>query len=130
MSGANRTARVYRTLIMRTRRSKPLSRFIVLFALLHTLVPGMASIVDALAERNAVRVVQVGKPGSSNYLTAHPDKCALCAATAAITGTGEQRAPLPALQMARETPVEYRSARRPNVARPVASQRAPPTVLS
>ena len=115
---------------MRTRRSKHLSRFIILFALLHTLVPGMASIVDALTERNAVRVVQVGEPGSSNYLTAHPDDCALCAATAAITGTGEQRAPRPTLQLARQTPIEYRSARRLNVARSIASQRAPPTVLS
>jgi len=115
---------------MRTRRSKQVSRFIVLFALLQTMVPGMASIVDALTERNAVRAVQVGEPGSSNYLAAHPDDCALCAATSAITGTGEQRAPLPILQLARQTPVEYRSARRPNVARPLASQRAPPTVLS
>ena len=123
-------SRVYRSHIMRTRRSKLLSRFIVLFALLHTLVPGMATIVDALTERNAVRVVQVGERGSSNYLTAHPDDCALCVATAAITGTGEQRAPLPTLQLVRQAPVEYRSARRPNVARPIASQRAPPTVLS
>ncbi|MEO7358787.1 MAG: hypothetical protein ABI120_00560, partial [Gemmatimonadaceae bacterium] len=91
---------------------------------------GMASIVDALTERNAERVVQVGEPGSSSYLTAHPDDCALCAATAAITGTGEQRGPLPTLQLAQQTPGDYRSARRPNVARPIASQRAPPTSLS
>ncbi|MEP6832089.1 MAG: hypothetical protein ABJB74_01795 [Gemmatimonas sp.] len=121
---------MYRSVIMRTRRSKHLSRFIVFFALLHTLVPGMAAIVDALAERDAVRVVQVGEQGSPNFRAAHPDDCALCAATAAITGTGEQRAPLPTLQLARQTPVEYRTARRPNVARPIASQRAPPAVLS
>jgi hypothetical protein len=121
---------VYRSRIMHARRSKLLSRFIVCFALLHTLVPGMASIVDALAERNAVRVVQVGEQGSSNFRTAHPDDCALCAATAAITGTGEERAPLPVLQLVRPTPVEYQSARRANVARPIASQRAPPTHLS
>lgn len=114
---------------MRTRRSKQMSRFIVFFALLHTLVPQMASIADALAGRNAVRVVQVGEQGSSNYRTAHPDDCALCVASSAITGTGEQRASLPTLQLARPTPVEYRSARRPNVARPIASQRAPPASL-
>lgn len=115
---------------MRVRRSKTLSRFVVLFALLHTLVPGMASIADALAERNASHVVQVGEQGSSNYLAAHPEDCALCAATAAITGTGDHREPLATLRLTSATPVEYRTARRPNVARPIASQRAPPAPLS
>ncbi|MGV3708463.1 MAG: hypothetical protein ACO1Q7_06450, partial [Gemmatimonas sp.] len=123
-----RTAVVYRSFIMQVRRSKLASRFIVLFALLHTLVPGVASIVDAVAERNAVRIVQVGEQGSSNYLSAHPEDCALCAVTTAPTGTGIERPPLPEPALVTPTPVEYRSARRPNVARPIASQRAPPAL--
>ena len=130
LSEPQRMGTVYRSSMMRIRGSKHLSRFIVLFAVLHTLVPGMAAIVDALAERNAVRVVQVGEQGSAKFRTAHPDNCALCAASAAITGTGEQRAPLAVLPLAQQTPVEYQSVRGPNVARPTASQRAPPATLS
>lgn len=113
---------------MRTRLSKRFSRFILFFALLHTMAPAMVSIADALSERGAVRIVQVGEQGSTNFRSAHPDDCALCAFSVGVTGSGEQRPPLPAIQLERQTPVEYTSARRPNVARPIASQRAPPVL--
>lgn len=113
---------------MRTRFSKRLSRFILLFALLNTMAPSLVSIVDALSERGAVRVVQVGDQDSNNYRSAHPEDCALCAFSIGITGHGDQRPPLPRIQLARQTPVEYKTARRPNVARLAASQRAPPVL--
>ena len=113
---------------MRTRFSKRLARFIVFFALLHTMAPAMVSIVDALSERGAVRTLQVGEQGSTNFRSAHPDDCALCAFSVGITGHGDQRPPLPNFQLAQQTPIEYTSARRPNVARPIASQRAPPVL--
>lgn len=113
---------------MRTRFSKRLSRFIVFFALLHTMAPSLVSVVDALSERGAVRTIQVGEQGSNNYRSAHPEDCALCAFSIGVTGAGDQRPPLPRVQLARQTPVEYKTAFRPNVARPLASQRAPPVL--
>lgn len=113
---------------MRTRFSKRFSRFTLLFALLHTLAPAMVSVVDALSERGAVRIAQVGEQGSTNFRSAHPDDCALCAFSAGITGHGDQRSPLPTIQLVRPTSVEYTTARHPNVARPIASQRAPPVL--
>ncbi|GEM_PF-2294517 len=109
-------------------RSKLLSRFIVLFAFLHTMAPAMASVADAWTERGASHVIQVGEPGSANYLRAHPDDCALCVASAAVTGTGEARSPLPAILRVRQTPVAFSEVRRIPVARHVASQRAPPAL--
>lgn len=110
------------------RSSRRFARLILLFALVHTLVPAMASIVDALAERNVSRVAQIGEQGSTKFRTSHPDDCALCAASAAITGTGEQQPPLPMVQRAHQTPVAYSEVRRLALARVVASQRAPPVL--
>lgn len=113
---------------MRYRRQKLLSRFILLFAFLHTMAPAVASIADAWAEGAASHAVQIGEQGSSKFQATHPDDCALCVATAAVTGTGEARSPLPAVQLVRQTPVAYSEVRRTTVARHVASQRAPPAL--
>lgn len=110
------------------RYSKFFARFIVLFAFVHALAPSLASIADAWVEQGASRVAQVGEQGSSNYLAAHSDDCALCSAVAAVTGTGEPREAQVALWRAGLVPSASREVRWFNVARPSASQRAPPAV--
>lgn len=111
---------------MYTRSPRRFARLILLLALAHTLVPAMASIVDALSERNATRVVQIGEQGSTKFRSSHPADCALCAASAAITGNGEQQQPLPIVQLAHQTPAAYSEVRRLTPTRIIASQRAPP----
>lgn len=113
---------------MPLRSPRRFARLILLFALAHTLVPAMASIVDALAERSASQVVQMGEQGSTRFRPSHPADCALCTASAAITGSGEQQQPLPTEQLVHQTPVAYSEVRPLTLTRVVASQRAPPVL--
>ena len=112
---------------MRFSRYRRLTPFILLFAWLQALAPGLAAIADARLQDDRTPYAHIESETNSGCVVVHQHDCALCSVATSATGMEAGRPPLPALceRGAAAIAATFTVARAGGIR--AASQRAPPT---